>query len=155
NTARNTDAATMVSQISAAPAVRHADIILLQEVAHASGHRGSVADEIAAEFKMNMAYAPAAPDINDQGLAILSRYPLRDMHIVPLCRYRLIWHSRNRFALSVTVVTPAGNVRISNTHLDTRVNARERIRQLEDALEEDSRDGARVVAGDFNTNNFY
>jgi len=77
NTAKESDSAKIVRQIDAAPQVRNADVILLQEVAHAPGHRGSVAQEIAAEFKMNVAYAPAAPGVSDQGIAILARNPWR------------------------------------------------------------------------------
>ena len=155
NTAKETRAAEIIRQLRAARRVRDADVFLLQEVAHASGHPGSVADEIAAELMMNVVYAPAAPGVADQGLAVLSRYPLRDASIVPLCRYDLLWHSRARFALSVTASTPAGDIRISNAHLDTRVNAADRVRQLEDALKDDRPGTARIVAGDFNTNNFY
>jgi endonuclease/exonuclease/phosphatase family metal-dependent hydrolase len=110
---------------------------------------------MAAELKLNVVYAPAAPGVVDAGLAVLSRYPLRDVRIVKLCRYDLLWHSRARFALSVTAATPAGDVRISNAHLDTRVNASDRVKQLEDALKDDAPGAIRIVAGDFNTNNFY
>jgi endonuclease/exonuclease/phosphatase family metal-dependent hydrolase len=156
NTAKVTESQEIVRQLTAAPHVRNATVLLLQEVAHAQGRPTSVADEIAASLKMNVAYAPAGPGVADQGLAVLSRYPLRDIRIVPLCRYDLLWHSRARFALSVTVATPAGDIRISNAHLDTRVNASDRVRQLEDALKDDPPGAAaRIVAGDFNTNNFY
>jgi endonuclease/exonuclease/phosphatase family metal-dependent hydrolase len=153
--AKETDSAKIVSQLRAASRVQTADVMLLQEVAHAPGHTGSVADEIAAELKMNVAYAPAAPGVTDQGIAVLSRYPLRDVRIVKLCRYDLLWHSRTRFAMTVTAATPAGDIRIANAHLDTRVNAGERVRQLEGALADDGGGGARIIAGDFNTNNFY
>jgi endonuclease/exonuclease/phosphatase family metal-dependent hydrolase len=150
--AKETDAAKIAGQLRAVPRLRNADVLLLQEVAHADGHRGSVADEIAAEFRMNVAYAPAAPGVRDQGIAILSRYPLRDVRIVRLCRYDLLWHSRARFAVMATVAAPSGDFRIANAHLDTRVNPGERVRQLGDALKDE---GVAVVAGDFNTNNFY
>lgn len=153
--AKVTSSSEIVRQLRATPRVRDADVLLLQEVAHAPGHKGSVADEIAAQLKMNVVYAPAAPGVADQGLAIMSRYPLREVRVTPLCRYDLLWHSRTRFALSVTAATPAGDVRISNAHLDTRVNASDRVRQLEDALKGDVPGTARIVAGDFNTNNFY
>src|SRR6476646_4015343 len=39
NTAKESDSAKIVRQIDAAPQVRNADVILLQEVAHAPGHR--------------------------------------------------------------------------------------------------------------------
>lgn len=155
NTAKETHSLEIVRQLRAAPRVRDADVLLLQEVAHAAGRPGSVADEVAAELKMHVAYAPAAPGVEDQGLAILSRYPLRDIRIVPLCRYSLLWHSRTRFALTATVASPSGDIRISNAHLDTRVNGPDRVKQLEDALKDENPGVARIIAGDFNTNNFY
>jgi endonuclease/exonuclease/phosphatase family metal-dependent hydrolase len=155
NTAKETHSLEIVRQLRAAPRVRDADVILLQEVAHAQGRPGSVADEVAAELKMRVAYAPAAPGVSDQGLAIISRYPLREIRIVPLCRYSLLWHSRTRFALTATIDAPGGAIRISNAHLDTRVNGPDRVKQLEDALKDESPGVARIIAGDFNTNNFY
>lgn len=52
--------------------------------------------------------------------------------------------------------TPWGPVRLENVHLDTRLNAADRLVQLKPAVR-DSKEfaGRRVVAGDFNSNPFY
>jgi endonuclease/exonuclease/phosphatase (EEP) superfamily protein YafD len=50
-------------------------------------------------------------------------------------------------------MTPWGDVRVWNAHLDTRINARERAEQLQPVINEAARiDGPRLIAGDFNTN---
>jgi len=104
---------------------------------------------------MHVAYSPAARS-TDLGLAILSRFPLRDIHIEPLKTYDLRFHSRARFALLATADTPWGPVRLSNAHLDTRLNLTQRLAQLEPVVRKNAEfQGASVLAGDFNSNPFY
>jgi endonuclease/exonuclease/phosphatase family metal-dependent hydrolase len=87
------------------------------------------------------------------GLAILSRYPLRDMEVVALPHINLNLRSRVRIALAATADTPSGPVRIINTHLDTRIELLPRIKQLEPALERaNSQSYPVILGGDFNTN---
>ena len=65
-----------------------------------------------------------------------------------------MYRSRSRFALSAVADTPWGPVRIVNTHLDTRINAAERLAQMEDAIR-DLGTGPAIVGGDLNSNWFY
>jgi endonuclease/exonuclease/phosphatase family metal-dependent hydrolase len=61
-----------------------------------------------------------------------------------------------RFALTATVQTPAGSLRVCDTHLDTRLNARERLAQIAPVVEESARAaGPVLIGGDFNSNPFY
>jgi endonuclease/exonuclease/phosphatase family metal-dependent hydrolase len=154
NMAKETDVKKVIEDLSSAPRLREADVLLLQEVANEED-QGSVADQVAGRLGYFAAFSPAAPGVYDQGLAILSRFPLTDVEIQPLKACNLRFRSRSRFALSATVETPWGDVRVWNAHLDTRINASERLEQLAPVIE-DAADyrGPRVIGGDFNTNEF-
>ncbi len=149
NLAKEPSAARMAAEIGAIPALRNADVFLLQEV-----EPRSAAAELGAKLGLHVVGSKEAAEIPNLGLAILSRYPLRDVRIRPLRKYDLVYHSRSRFALSATADTPWGPVRIVNTHLDTRLNAPDRLAQLEDAIR-DLGAGPTIVGGDFNSNWFY
>jgi endonuclease/exonuclease/phosphatase family metal-dependent hydrolase len=156
NLMKVTDAALIEREIRERPQLRDSDIYLLQEVAHARPDAPSAAHELAARMKMQVAYAAAKPGVLDQGLAVLSRFPLSGQVVRKLKAYDLKFHSRERQALSVTVETADGPVRITNAHLDTRLNAEDRLQQLSPVVS----DGVsfrmpRIVGGDFNTNDFY
>jgi endonuclease/exonuclease/phosphatase family metal-dependent hydrolase len=154
NMAKERNVSTILRDLNANPRVRTADILLLQEVASDPGGP-SVADQIAAKLGYSLFFAPAGPQTYDQGLAILSRFPVSDSAVLPLKTYDLRFHSRRRFAISATADTPAGSVRIWDTHLDTRLNARQRADQLEPVIRDASRvSGPRLIGGDFNTNEF-
>jgi endonuclease/exonuclease/phosphatase family metal-dependent hydrolase len=148
NMAKETSAAKISVELRSIPALRDADVYLLQEVA-----RGTAAP-VAAALGLKAAQAPEGPEIRDLELAILSRYPLREVRVRALGRYDLMFHTRVRYALSATVETPWGRVRIVDTHLDTRLNAADRLAQLEGALAE-AAGGPAVIGGDFNSNPFF
>ncbi len=152
NTAKATDAARIVGDLRSAPRLREADVILMQEVANQTGHV-STADEVARLLEYSVAFSPAAPGVYDQGLAIVSRFPITDTSITRLKACDLRFRCRQRFALSANIRTPWGDIRVWNAHLDTRINARERAEQLQPVIDDAARHhGPRLVAGDFNTN---
>jgi endonuclease/exonuclease/phosphatase family metal-dependent hydrolase len=93
------------------------------------------------------------PRVEDRGLAILSRYPLSEVQIRALKPFDLRFHSRKRFALLATAVTPWGPVRLVDVHLDTRLNLANRLEQLEPVMRDTA--ARRIIAGDFNSNPFY
>lgn len=128
--------------------LRGADVYLLQEVA-----RG-VAAPVAKALGLHPAEAPESPDAPNVELAILCRYPLRDVRLRTLGRYSLVFHSRIRYSLSATADTPWGAIRLVDTHLDTRINITDRLAQLDNALAE-SPAGPLVIGGDFNSNPFF
>jgi endonuclease/exonuclease/phosphatase family metal-dependent hydrolase len=153
--ARETNMARMRSEFGREPLLREADVILLQEVAE-DRTSVSAANRLARDLGMRVAYSGAGNGVNDRGLAILSRYTLRDVSRTPLKVYDLRFHSRRRFALSATVDAPRGAVRVTNAHLDTRLNPSERVAQLQPAVSEGANfRGPRIVGGDFNSNGFY
>jgi endonuclease/exonuclease/phosphatase family metal-dependent hydrolase len=154
NMAKESSVSRVAGELGSIPELRHADVFLLQEVARFGGRPISVAEVLATALKMDAVGSKEAPDSPGLGLAILSRYPLRDVSVRPLKRYELVFHTRSRYVLSAIADTPWGPVRIVNTHLDTRLNASDRLAQLDGAVR-DSGSGAAIVGGDFNSNWFY
>jgi hypothetical protein len=61
--------------IDAAPRLRTADIILLQEVAHQDGGP-SIASRLADSLGYSVAFSPEGPKVFDRGLAVLSKFPI-------------------------------------------------------------------------------
>lgn len=152
--AKEATAATVVSAIENAPRLRSSDVYLFQEVRHRDGEP-SVAHDVAAKLGYQAAFT-AAPGFTDQGLAIVSRFPISDVKVNGLKTCDLRFRSRSRFAMAATVQTPAGNVRVWNVHLDTRINASERLAQLQPVIDEAAcQGGPKLIAGDFNTNELY
>jgi endonuclease/exonuclease/phosphatase family metal-dependent hydrolase len=141
-----------------ADSVGHADILLLQEVRQSNGNGEAVTEALSRRLGLSVAYAPAdlLENGHTQGLAILSRYPLKQVRVIPLEYFRLRFRSRCRIALIATVETAAGFVRLVNVHLDTRINSRDRIAQLGPVFEEvKGFDGPQIIGGDFNTMNVF
>jgi endonuclease/exonuclease/phosphatase family metal-dependent hydrolase len=156
NMAKATSLKAVLRDFRNSPAVRDADVLLLQEVASGADSSACAASKLAAELGRYVVSSPAAEGVTDQGLAILSRWPLEDKSVQALKSYDLRFRSRSRIALSATARTPHGPVRIWNTHLDTRLNARDRLEQLAPVLREAAGfSGPRIVGGDFNSNPFY
>jgi endonuclease/exonuclease/phosphatase family metal-dependent hydrolase len=156
NLAKVSDAAAIEREIRERPRLKNADVYLFQEVAQRRDGEPSVADQLAASLQLNVIYSPAKPGVLTQGLAIMSRYPLEDRNVRTLKAYNLKFNSRTRLALAATVKTPNGPVRITNAHLDTRLNAEDRLQQLAPVVEDGARYRMpRIVGGDWNTNDFY
>ena len=135
---------------------RGVDVLLLQEVGDGSANGAAFADALSDRLEYHLAYAPVdrLGDAATQGLAILSRYPLNDVRIHPLTYNRLSFKSRCRIALAAAIATTDGPVQVTNVHLDTRINSRDRIAQLAPLLESlDEVDGQQIIGGDFNTMN--
>lgn len=155
NMAKETDADKVVRAIREVPRLRDADVYLLQEVSHREGEP-SVAEEAARKLGYSSCFQPASPGVYDQGLAIISRYPISNVEIKRLKVCDLRFRSRNRFAIRAGVQTPWGDVRIWNVHLDTRINQQERLDQLQPVIDDAAgHTGPRLIGGDFNTNDLY
>lgn len=135
-----------------------ADILLIQEIENHAREGSSRAAQLAAVLGFNYVYAPARTTESGgtHGLAIFSRYPLRDIEVIQLPQYNLHFNTRSRIALAATVEVGETALRVYNLHLDTRLNPDERREQLRPALERArAQPLARVVVGgDFNTSPF-
>lgn len=133
------------------------DLFFFQEVEHHPERGSLLIPRLARHLDYDYLFAPAqrVGKIGAQGLAILSRYPLQDPKVVRLPRFVLKVNNRCRIALTATAATPLGAVGLVNLHLDTRINLRQRYRQLQPVLEAASKlPPASLIAGDLNTQNF-
>ena len=126
-----------------------ADVWLLQEA------RPNVS-EMANALGMHYIYAPADQfgDGSVSGLAILSRYPFERSDRTVLPRYNLRFNTRCRIALSASIRRPAGEIRLVNVHLDTRISQPQRLLQVGSVVEKETSSRQPVIiGGDFNTAN--
>lgn len=144
----------LVRALQSDPALAAADLILLQEVS--SFGMCSAACAAAAQLGMASVFAPGhQQDGGLSGVAILSRWPLRDPQIIELPYRHAVMNSARRIALAATLDSASGPVRAIAVHLENRVNPAARISQLAPALEHAKRfEGAVILAGDMNTSPF-
>jgi endonuclease/exonuclease/phosphatase family metal-dependent hydrolase len=135
-------------------ALAKTDLVFLQEVA--SHGSCSAACAAAEELGMASVYAPGhQQDGGTSGVAILSRYPLRDVVVIELPYLSTVVNSARRVALAATIDSAAGPVRVIATHLDNRINPGDRIAQLRPVLDHaTSWTGPVIIAGDMNTSPF-
>jgi endonuclease/exonuclease/phosphatase family metal-dependent hydrolase len=130
-----------------------ADVVCLQEVPWRPGI-GNGARQIAEFSGLNYVYVRANGSrwaiLFEEGEAILSRYPLRDVAFAELApRAGLFEH---RVVLSAVAETPRGPVKVFVTHLthgDPELN-RAQVASLRAFVDESTGEGTVIVAGDFN-----
>jgi endonuclease/exonuclease/phosphatase family metal-dependent hydrolase len=153
NVAKEPDPARVREDLEGAPC-ETVDFFLLQEVVGAPAGP-NVAEQVARELGYQAVFrAPAG--VQDQGLAILSRFAMEDPEVVPLKAFDLKFRSRQRFAISARARTPLGELHVWNVHLDTRINPRERLDQLQPVLSAAAQTAApTLIGGDLNTNRFH
>lgn len=135
--------------------LRNADIILLQEVESHENEEMPRAERIAKMCGFECLYFPARPAGKNgtHGLAVLSREPVCNERTIRLVAYDLIIRSRERIAVAFDVSIRGESTRIYNVHLDTRINAKDRLRQVASVLDDIAKHPCQriVLAGDFNT----
>ena len=133
------------------------DLFFFQEVEHHPDRGSLIIDRLAKHLGYDYLFAPAqrVGENGAQGLAILSRYPLQDAEVIHLPRFILKVNNRCRIALTAIAATPLGAVGLVNLHLDTRINLKQRCRQLHPVLEATSKlPQNSLIAGDLNTQNY-
>ncbi len=148
NGCRNTE--VMAQEI----ATLQPDILLVQEAELTPLGTPYSVRELARQLGMFHAYAPELELQEGTGaaLAILSRFPLNDIERVELPRYQRWFRPRERISLLATVDSPLGLVRVANVHLDTRISAGDRFRQLGPVIDRlDSSHLPAILGGDFNS----
>ncbi len=134
-----------------------ADVVFLQEIESHGREAESRAEQVGALLGMEAVYAPGygLPGGGSHGVAILSRYALRDIEVLELPRYHVVVNSARRVALAATMSLAGQPVRLISVHLDNRINPGKRRRQMAPVLREaENFSGAMVVAGDLNTSPF-
>jgi endonuclease/exonuclease/phosphatase family metal-dependent hydrolase len=153
NLAKVTEVETIAQEIEVYPILRKADVILLQEVVKPASDRLSTGELLAKRLSRQAAFASPDGSGTHSGLSMLSRRAFSDIKVQQLRNVNLVFRSRKRVALAATIDTPGGPIRIINVHLDTRINPKERLEQLDPALADAKAfAGASIVGGDFNTN---
>jgi hypothetical protein len=92
---------------------RQIDVLLLQEVGHSTLDGAAFVEALSERVGFHAAYAPAnrMGSMHTQGLAIVSRYPLDTVRVLPLTYHRLRFRSRCRIAV---MATPRSTTRCSN-----------------------------------------
>lgn len=136
-----------------------ADIILLQEVESYPEEGKGRAEYIAEDLQMNCVYTPARDTPiggGTHGLAILSRFPIKETEVVPLQFFRLGRNSRKRIAVNSIVDIDGTLIQVANVHLDTTLNFGARVKQAKAIVEHQKQNHIKkaVLAGDFNTTPF-
>lgn len=130
------------------------DVLMLQEVEHSRSGDSEVVRALAGSLGMKYAYA--AEDILKEGtakaLATLSRHPIVRSAKIQLRRFDRVFNPRGRIALATSITFPFGEIGAFNVHLDTRINSRQRVEQLNEVFRASSEfQGPQVIAGDFNS----
>ena len=152
------DLQTMIKLLQEDPEIGCASILALQEVDRhkkRTGHHNTV-KTIAEALGMYYAWAAPPPakstDEEETGVAILSLYPLSDVHRIVLPNPGP--GQRRRVALGATIEMPNGRWRIYSAHAETRIKIGKKLEQYKAVLDDLARfpaDMPAMVMGDFNT----
>lgn len=161
------------------PQLKDKDILLLTELDYGMARSGNryVAQELAKELEMNYAFAPvyialqkgSGVEANVEGentkslhgLAILSKYPLKNLQTVDLPNSKDKMHGKEKRlgylrALIADVEHPAGEFRAVSLHLDAHSSRAHRRRQMKIVLDhlETLSDLPTIIGGDWNTTTY-
>jgi len=128
-----------------------ADILLLQEVARTTSLQADL--WLAHRLDMSLVYARANGAVEaigfEEGLAVLSRFPITRTHLRQLGRTRN--PLARRVALAAELATPLGPVVVVCVHLGLRGRANSvQIRALRSWVGQLRNGGTAIVGGDFN-----
>ena len=161
------------------PQLKDRDVLLLTELDYGMARSGNrfVARELARELKLNYAFAPVYIALQKgsgveaqvagentkslHGLAMFSKYPLKNVHAVPLPNGKdKMWGKEKRLgylrALVADIRHPAGDFRAVTVHLDAHSSRRHRQKQMRIVLEhlETLPFLPTVIGGDWNTTTY-
>jgi endonuclease/exonuclease/phosphatase family metal-dependent hydrolase len=161
------------------PQLKNKDLLLLTELDYGMARSGNrfVARELAEKLKLNYAFAPVyialqkgsgvEAEIEGEnaeslhGLAMFSRYPMKNVHAIPLPNGKdKMWGKEKRIghlrALIADIEHPAGRFRAITVHLDahcSRAHRRLQMRIILDHLETLPQLPT-IIGGDWNTTTF-
>lgn len=152
NAYRAPDPALLAREYFASPALARAEILLVQELEVHVGEAGTRASRLASELGMTWVYAPARyEDGYLHGIAIMSRYPIRNARVMKLPIGTAAFEGVNpRNALAAEIEVGDSMITVVDTHLDVQLGPVDRIRQLHPVVTQIPHDA--IVGGDFNTN---
>jgi len=151
NVEKGQDVLGLANAIRSTPGLATGTIFLLQEIESHPGEEGSRASRLAAELGMGYAYTPERVEGNGtHGPAILSPWPLENVQVMDLPYADLAISEAPRIALAAEVHVGEVVLHVIDLHLDTRLNATERILQMRPAVLDAP--WPTIVGGDLNTN---
>ena len=155
------------------------DVLLLTELDCGMARSGNrfVVRELASELKMNYAFAPVyvplqkgsgvesemsgENTVSIHGLAMFSRYPMKNVHAVPLPNGKdKMWGKEKRLgylrALFADIEHPAGEFRAVTVHLDAHCSRAHRQMQMKIILDhlDTLPPMPTLIGGDWNTTGF-
>ena len=141
------DAEGLAAAIAGSPELARADVLLTQEIEWHPGEGGSRASRMAGALGMTWVYAPARiADTGTHGIAIMSRFPIVAAEVRDLPHFSMPNGESSRIALAATLDLGDRQVRVVDVHLDVRLGAADRIRQLDPAVDASTL----LLGGDFN-----
>ena len=152
------DLQTLIKLLQEDPEIGGASILALQEVDRNKKRTGqnNTAKIIADALGMHYAWAapPTANPIDEEetGVAIMSVYPLSDVHRIVLPNPGP--NKRRRVALGATVEMPNQRWRIYSAHAETRITMGKKLEQYKAVLDDLAQfpaDTPAIIMGDFNT----
>jgi len=169
----------IVESLKSHPQLKDRDILFLTELDYGMARSGNrfVAKELGEALQMSFAFAPIYIALQKgsgveefvkgentnaiHGLAMFSRYPMRNIHAIPLPNGKdKMWGKEKRLgrlsALVVDVEHPVGTFRAVTVHLDALCSRAHRHRQMKIILDHlDTLSPLPVVlGGDWNTTTF-
>jgi endonuclease/exonuclease/phosphatase family metal-dependent hydrolase len=151
NVHRGADVAQLAANLAASRELVDADVLLVQEIEAYAAEGSTRARRLAEALDMTWIYAPARTEPGGtHGIALLSRFPLERAEVRVLPRFSSAFNERTRIALRADVVLDDLRLEVVNVHLDVRIGAVDRVRQLDPAIAELAAEA--IVGGDFNTN---
>jgi endonuclease/exonuclease/phosphatase family metal-dependent hydrolase len=148
----------LIELLKTDPEIGEATIIGLQEVDRNRKRSGNTntAKQLAQELGMHYAWAaPPTPNPNQEeetGVALLSAYPLSEVHRLVLPHEGP--NHRRRVGIGATIVIGKTKMRVYSVHAETRISTDKKMDQLKAAIQDLAqypRDLPAIVLGDFNT----
>jgi endonuclease/exonuclease/phosphatase family metal-dependent hydrolase len=144
------DPANLAAQILASHDLAFADVLLVEELESHPTEPSSRARRLAEALGMTWVYAPSRIEGDGtHGVAILSRFPLDAAAVRQLPYVGRPINPAHRIALAADVVIGTERIRVVDVHLETRLSASDRIRQLHPAVNDAGE--PLIIGGDFNT----
>ncbi len=135
--------------------LKTADIIFFQEIEFHQAEKICRAEAIAQHLGFYFTYEPARTLKSGatHGLAILSRFELKNPLSIRLTKHKLMFVIQNRIALICEIEINNQKIALCNLHLDTRLNPNERVGQLEVCVKKLKKTYGKniIIGGDFNT----
>ena len=177
NIERGTQFEAQLAAFRAHPYLKTCDVLLLTEADAGMARSGNrmVAEELGKELGMAQVFAPCyialgkgsgverhAEGDNTFGLhgnAILSRYPIRDIRLIPLVNgIDKMAHREKRLGRQVAVAArvdfPNLSLRAVSVHLDAQSTQRHRREQMRSVLDALDSDLPVILGGDWNTGTY-